>query len=305
MADAAAPARRAVEAYPEPVGFVNDLAGALAPAERERLELELRALERETGAELAVAVVRRTAPETPKMYAVRLFERWGLGKRGQDNGVLLLVALEERRVEVEVGYGLEGVLPDAVVGRILDEAVVPLLRRGDVAGGVAAGVSTLAERIRTAAREVPAPAGGAGSGTQADGRPGSGRGDAGLSVAVALAVLLLAVAAVAWAAGRRRRRCPRCGGRLAVTWQVLREATPVVPGQGRRLLACTRCDYAREELVTIPWVPPDGGSGWGDFGGGFRDGFGFPGGRGGRRGWGGFRGFGGGRSGGGGAGRSW
>lgn len=284
---AARPTRAAEAAFPEPAGFVNDYVGVLTPAVRERLEAELRALERETGAELAVAVVPRTTPETPKMYAVKLFERWGVGKRGRDNGVLLLVALEERRVDVEVGYGLEGVLPDARVGRILDERVVPLLRRGDVAGGVAAGVAELAELVRAASGEA--------SGT------GAGRSEgAGLAVFAAAVVVVLALAAVATARERRRRRCPRCGGRLAVTSQVLREASPVAPGEGRRIVACTRCDYQREELFAVPWLPP-GVPGSGEFGGGF----GFPGWR--RGGWGrgGFRGFGGGRSGGGGAGRSW
>lgn len=305
-AGAAPPAGAAEAAFPKPAGFVNDYAGVLAPAERERLEAEIRALERETGAELAVAVVPRTAPETPKMYAVKLFERWGVGKRGRDNGALLLVALEERRVEVEVGYGLEGVLPDALVGRILDERVVPLLRRGDVAGGVAAGVAALAERVRAALPAGPQPgpqgpgaAGGglsAPSGSGAGGKPG-----AGLPVAVAAIAAVLAFAAIAAAVGRRRRRCPRCGGRLTATRQVLREATPAVPGEWRRVVACTRCDYHREEFFAIPWFPPGDGSAPGGFGGGF----GFPGGWRGGRGWGGFRGFGGGRSGGGGAGRSW
>ncbi len=249
-------------AYPEAAGFVNDLAGALQPAARERLEAEVRRLERETGAEVAVAVVAGTAPETPKMYAVKLFERWGVGKRGRDDGVLVLVALAERRVEVEVGYGLEGVLPDAVVGRILDERVVPALRRGDVAGGLEAGVAAIGERIRAAQRD------GAGGGRP--GQPPARVERAPAAGSPPLPILLLAVGIVLLAGvlarAARRRRCPRCGGRLEERREVLREPTSLLPGEGRLLLACRRCDYRREELYSIPWFPPDlsgpGGAGW-------------------------------------------
>lgn len=288
----------AAPALPAPSGYVNDFAGVLPAAERDRLEAELAALERETGAEVAVAVVARTAPETPKMYAVKLFEAWGIGKRGRDDGALLLVALEERRVEVEVGYGLEGILPDGKVGGLLDRHVVPRFREGDVAGGIAAGVAALAAEVRAGG------AGAEGSPAPAANRSPAGRTGSSLLLvlgAVALgAVLLLAEAA---ALSRRRRRCPRCGGRLRVDDEVLREATAAVPGEGRRVVRCTRCDYFEQSLYAIPWVAAGLGAhhwrrrgGWGGWGG--------PGGRGGWGG-GGFGGFGGGRSGGGGAGRGW
>ncbi|MFN3690310.1 MAG: TPM domain-containing protein, partial [Fimbriimonadales bacterium] len=79
-----------------------------------------------------------------------LFNRWGVGKRDADNGVLMLVALGNRRVEIETGYGMEAILPDAVAGEILDTAVIPRFRKGDISGGVIAGVEAIAERIRQA-----------------------------------------------------------------------------------------------------------------------------------------------------------
>lgn len=293
--------------FPAPTGFVNDFAGVLPPAERARLEAELAALERETGAEMAVAVVPGTAPETPKMYAVKLFEVWGIGKRGRDNGVLVLVAMAERRVEVEVGYGLEGVLPDGLVGSILDREVVPRFRAGDLAGGIAAGVAALAAEVRAAGGAAPRGAG-AGAAPQEAGGGGANPSRAGRgSRAPALLVAALAVAAVLLLAeaavlSRRRRRCPRCGSRLRVVEEVLREATPDEPGQARRVVSCLRCDYAEEVLYALPWVvggweagtrPRRRWGGWGGWGGGWGGGGG------------GFGGFGGGRSGGGGAGRSW
>lgn len=289
----------AAPAFPAASGYVNDFAGVLPAPVRDRLEAELTALERDTGAEVAVAVVARTAPETPKMYAVQLFEAWGIGKRGRDNGVLFLVAMEERRVEVEVGYGLEGILPDGKVGALLDRHVVPRFREGDMAGGIAAGVTALAAEVRAGGRGA---GGGGGSGAGAGGSPAGRTGPSLLLVlgAVAVGAVLLLAEAAAWS--RRRRRCPRCGGRLRVDDEVLREASAALPGESRRVVRCTRCDYHDESLYAIPWVA----AGLGAHRGRRRGGWGGPGGRGGwGGGGGGFGGFGGGRSGGGGAGRGW
>ncbi|MGQ9901683.1 MAG: TPM domain-containing protein [Fimbriimonadales bacterium] len=141
-------------------GWVVDMAGVLSAEQRARLNRLIDHLERDTGAEVAVVILRRTQGATPKEYATELFNRWGVGKRDADNGVLLLVALGDRRVEIETGYGMEAILPDAVAGEILDTAVLPRFRAGDIAGGVIAGVEAIAERIREAqaqgAYELPA-----------------------------------------------------------------------------------------------------------------------------------------------------
>ncbi|HHY38107.1 MAG TPA: TPM domain-containing protein, partial [Clostridia bacterium] len=103
--------------FPQPTGFVNDYAGVLSPKDLADLNSLAEVIKGKTGAELAAAIVETTSPLEPKEYAVRLFEHWKIGEKGKDNGVLVLIALKERRVEVEVGYGLEGVLTDAVTGR--------------------------------------------------------------------------------------------------------------------------------------------------------------------------------------------
>lgn len=131
-------------------GLVVDMAGVLSAEQKARLNRTMSMLERETGAEVAVVILRRTQGATPKEYATELFNKWGVGKRDADNGVLMLVALGDRRVEIETGYGMEAILPDSVAGEILDTAVVPRFGKGDIAGGVIAGVEAIAERIRKA-----------------------------------------------------------------------------------------------------------------------------------------------------------
>lgn len=123
---------------PEPAGFVNDFAGALTADEHAELVGITSDLERLTGVELAIAVVQSVAPRDSKSYAVDLFAKWGIGKKGQDNGVLVLLAMQERRVEIEVGYGLEGRITDAAAGRLLDTYAVPEFREGRFGAGLVA-----------------------------------------------------------------------------------------------------------------------------------------------------------------------
>jgi uncharacterized protein len=135
---------------------VTDLTKTLAAGERETLESELSAFEARKGSQVAVLILPSTQPETIEQYAVRVVEVWKLGRRKIDDGVLLLVAKDDRRVRIEVGYGLEGAIPDAAAKRIVEEDITPRFRNGDFYGGIRAG----AERImRTIDGEpLPAPA---------------------------------------------------------------------------------------------------------------------------------------------------
>ena len=121
---------------PSPAGFVNDFAGVLTAPEKQELEGISQALMDKTGAELAVAVVETVEPLDSKLYAVELFEKWGIGEKSKDNGVLVLLAIKEQRIEIEVGYGLEGVLPDALAGRILDNFALPNFKEGKFGVGL-------------------------------------------------------------------------------------------------------------------------------------------------------------------------
>jgi uncharacterized protein len=128
-------------------GYVNDVAGVIDDAQRAKLEGFLDQLERRTAVQFAVLTVPRTAPLAPAEYKVRVFERWGIGRRGHDDGLLMLVALEERRVEFETGYGLEGTLPDGFQSRLVRREIAPAFRRRDYAAGITAGVLRCAGRI--------------------------------------------------------------------------------------------------------------------------------------------------------------
>lgn len=132
---------------PAPVGYVNDRAGVLDDPTRAKLESFLDQVQKKTGAEFALLVVHTTAPLTPSEYKVKVFDQWKLGKKGKDNGLLMLVALEEREVRFETGYGLEGVLPDGFQSRVFRDDMAPLFRTGDFAGGIQAGVLRCAAKI--------------------------------------------------------------------------------------------------------------------------------------------------------------
>jgi len=134
-------------AYPKPTGFVNDFAGIMRPETKAKVEGLLSAFERSTGNEVAVVTLPSLDGNTVEDVAVELFGEWGIGKKGQDNGILFLVAPSEKRMRIEVGYGLEGTINDALAGRILDQAVVPRFREGDMDGGIAAGSLAIVDVI--------------------------------------------------------------------------------------------------------------------------------------------------------------
>ncbi len=138
-----------------PVRRVTDLTGTLSAAQQNALEATLSALETEKGAQVAVLVVPTTQPEAIEQYALRVAETWKLGRKGVDDGVLLLVAKEDRALRIEVGYGLEGALPDAVCKQIIDDFIVPRFRAGDFYGGIETGVGLISRRVR--GEPLPAP----------------------------------------------------------------------------------------------------------------------------------------------------
>jgi uncharacterized protein len=132
---------------PAPRGYVNDFAGVLSPDEWSRLEALCRQIDRETGAQIALAIVSDLEGETPGDVKTRLFEVWRVGRAHDDRGLLILHAISERRIEVETGYGLEPVLTDARIGEILDREVVPPFRAGRLYDGYAAGIAAFGRRI--------------------------------------------------------------------------------------------------------------------------------------------------------------
>jgi uncharacterized protein len=126
---------------------VTDLTGTLNQSQRSALEQTLSEFEARKGSQVAVLLLPTTAPETVEQYAVRVQEAWKLGRKGVDDGVLLVVAKNDRRVRIEVGYGLEGVLPDAAAKRIIEDDITPRFKQGDFYGGIRAGVDRIMRTI--------------------------------------------------------------------------------------------------------------------------------------------------------------
>jgi uncharacterized protein len=130
-------------AIPELRAPVTDLTGTLTPDQIATLEQRLREFEAAKGSQIAVLLVPTTQPETIEQYSIRVAEKWRLGREGVDDGVLLVVAKEDRAVRIEVGYGLEGALPDVLANRITDQVLVPSFRSGDFYGGVASAIDRI------------------------------------------------------------------------------------------------------------------------------------------------------------------
>jgi uncharacterized protein len=132
---------------PSPRGFVTDTAGVIDAQTRARLTRLLEELQQKTGAEIAVLTVDSTQPLDDFSYALQVVEAWKPGKKGEDTGVLVLVPVKDRKLRILVGYGLEGTLPDGLVGAIQDREMVPAFRAGRIGDGIWRGVSAMASRI--------------------------------------------------------------------------------------------------------------------------------------------------------------
>ena len=134
---------------------VTDLTGTLTAAQQADLEQKLAAFEQRKGSQIALLMVQSTQPEAIEQYSLRVAEAWKLGRDKPDDGVLLLVAMKDRAMRIEVGYGLEGALPDITAKRIISDTITPLFRQGDIYGGVSAGLQQI---MRVAeGEELPPP----------------------------------------------------------------------------------------------------------------------------------------------------
>jgi uncharacterized protein len=122
---------------------VTDTSGTLSPGDIAGIEAQLKAFEQKKGSQMVVLVVPTTQPEAIEQYSLRVAEAWKIGRKGVNDGVILLVAKNDRKMRIEVGYGLEGAIPDAVAKRVIAEVISPKFRSGDFAGGIRAGVEKL------------------------------------------------------------------------------------------------------------------------------------------------------------------
>lgn len=120
--------------------YVTDVTRTLTPNQLDALEQLLKNLETRKGSQIAVLIIPSTQPEAIEQYSIRVADAWKLGRKGIDDGALLLVAKEDRALRIEVGRGLEGVLPDAVANRVITEIITPFFKQGDFYGGLQAGI---------------------------------------------------------------------------------------------------------------------------------------------------------------------
>lgn len=152
----AAPAACVAEepSIPKPAGYVSDTAGIMGEwaAKTETLCGEI---ERQTTSEVAVLTVRTTAPLEAQQYAQQVFDRWKIGKKGKDNGVLILVAVDDRKMWIATGYGVEGVLPDGKVGDIRDRILRPKFRQSRYGEGIFLGVKAIGSILGGGNAEAP------------------------------------------------------------------------------------------------------------------------------------------------------
>jgi uncharacterized protein len=133
--------------FPQLTGRVVDEAGLLTPAERQSLTETLKAHEEETGNQVVVVTLPSLQGTPIEEYGYQLGRFWGIGRQGKDNGVLLIVAPNERRVRIEVGYGLEGILTDATSRVVIERIMVPAFRSGQFGPGIVAGVGAILKVI--------------------------------------------------------------------------------------------------------------------------------------------------------------
>ena len=147
----AASALAAGETFPKPSGAVNDFAGVIPAQYEGPMENLAREVLEKTGTAIVVATVETIGDNDPNDYANRLYRAWGIGKKGEDKGILIFLAVKERRIRIETGYGVEGILPDGLVGEILDRHAIPWLKKGDYGQGMAEAMAAVSSVVAKAA----------------------------------------------------------------------------------------------------------------------------------------------------------
>ena len=149
------PAGAEQESFPRPHGAVNDFASVISADTEQIIGGLAQEILQKTGTAVVVATFDTIGMYAPDMYANKLYAHWGIGKKGEDKGVLILLVLDQRRVRIETGYGVEGILSDGLVGSILDEHVVPHLKGGDYGTGLLNGMLAVRKVILGETAAVP------------------------------------------------------------------------------------------------------------------------------------------------------
>lgn len=234
--------------------YVNDFAGVIDASYESAINEYATQLEAATTAEIAVMTVGSTQPMTIEQYAVEVFEKNGIGQKGEDNGILIVAAIEDRQWRIEVGYGLEGDINDAKAGRIGRAYMTPYFREEKYGEGLYLTVQTLGEII----------GGNATVSAQFD-QPYSADINMSMIIAVLIAIFIL-IALITILYARKKFTCPKCGAWMAVEYK-----------RDKVCYVCKKCGYKKCEkrkrrsnvLLFVGAAGARGGGGWGGGGGGF------------------------------------
>lgn len=148
-------AAHALDVPPPPTRWVTDQAGILSTTDLAMLDSKLENFEQQSGAQFLIYIFRSIENEAIEDFTIRAVERWKVGQKKYDNGLVLFVFVQERKVRIEVGYGLEGSVTDAFSSRVIREFIAPKFQQGDYAGGLNAGADALMQKIRTGEEPVP------------------------------------------------------------------------------------------------------------------------------------------------------
>ncbi len=204
-------AQSGVQPVPELTAHVMDASGMLTEPQRKALDDKLKAFEAASGAQVVVLIVRTTAPEDIASYANRVGNTWKIGRKDVGDGLILLVAKEDRKLRIEVAKTLEGAIPDLAAKRVIDEAITPRFKQGDFAGGMDAGVERIMALIR--AEKLPVP------GTQESAEPPPSFWWEDIQVKAVLDLAFVVVFGVfgGWAGVRYVLRCAAAGAVVGVT----------------------------------------------------------------------------------------
>ncbi len=135
---------------PKPVGYINDFAHILNKKTKEKLDRLALELKQKTGVELVIVTIDSIKGEDIFDYSMDMFEKWGIGQKGKDNGLLFLVDIKDKKLRINTGYGLEGILPDGLLGRIRDNYIIPYFKKGNYDAGILNGTMAIAAVIAKA-----------------------------------------------------------------------------------------------------------------------------------------------------------
>lgn len=265
---------------PQPMAkrIVHDFANILEPREEQQLEQKLVNYNKETSTEMTVVTVETINGANPTIYANELLEKWGVGKKGKDNGIVLLVASKDRKISIATGYGVEEFVPDVIANRIIQEEILPAFKQGRFASGITRGVDKIVSALKGQFKGTGESAAGEGFGIPPE-----------IIFMIALFFFLLLLGMMM---GKRMEKSPTTyHGEGKKKHPPKRRRTIIIPKQRRRRSVIDWRDFSGGGGVFTG--RPRGGGFGGGFGGGRSSGGG------------GFGGFGGGRSGGGGASGSW